>query len=254
LVHDPYAVDARYYDTVHADASDDDIGLWLSFAGRTNRPVLEVGTGTGRVAIALARAGHAVTAIDPSPGMLALAQAKACGLRVDWREGRAEDVGLEAERYGFAVIPADVFLYCEDGAAQESLLGALAAALDFNGQLALDLPGPAAGLDPSLDGQLLLAFAGEGPDGLPLEAWHVREDDLALQTRRLTVRYETLLPDGAVRRELSVHRLRYVHHYEALYLLERAGVTPVAIYGDYELGPLISESSRMIVIGRRAGG
>src|SRR5688572_26418983 len=43
---DPYAVDAAYYDAIHGSFRDD-IGLWLSFAGRTDRPVLEVGCGTG---------------------------------------------------------------------------------------------------------------------------------------------------------------------------------------------------------------
>src|SRR5688572_17502346 len=37
---DPYAVDAEYYDLVHASHPGDDTGLWLSFAGRTDRPVL----------------------------------------------------------------------------------------------------------------------------------------------------------------------------------------------------------------------
>jgi hypothetical protein len=72
-VDDPYAVDAEFYDLVH-EHHREDVGLWLSFAGRTDRPVLEVGTGTGRIARALSLAGHTVTAIDPSAAMLAVAE------------------------------------------------------------------------------------------------------------------------------------------------------------------------------------
>ncbi|HSE45704.1 MAG TPA: class I SAM-dependent methyltransferase, partial [Gemmatimonadales bacterium] len=73
---DPYAADAPYYDLI-TPPDTGDIGLWLSYAGRTDRPVLEVGTGTGRIALALAREGHEATGIDPSAAMLAVARQKA---------------------------------------------------------------------------------------------------------------------------------------------------------------------------------
>jgi SAM-dependent methyltransferase len=41
-----------------------DLALWLALAERHGGPVLDVGAGTGRVALTLARAGHAVTALD----------------------------------------------------------------------------------------------------------------------------------------------------------------------------------------------
>jgi SAM-dependent methyltransferase len=256
-VHDPYGIDARYYDTVHADLPDDDIGLWLSFAGRTDRPVLEVGAGTGRIAIELAAAGHRVTALDPSPAMLALARERATDRRLTLEvvEGAAENTPLPADTFGLALVPADVFLYCRDGEAQLAMLRALAPVLHFNGKLILDLPGPAAWLDPSLNGQLLLAWRGTGPDDAPLEVWHCREDDLALQTRTLTVRYETVAEeDGSVRRETTTHVLRYVYRFEVEYLLALAGLCLEDTFGDYELGALTGESERMIVVARRAAG
>ncbi len=60
--------------------------------------VLDVGTGTGVVALLAAELGHEVTGVDASPAMLERARVKARerGLAVDWRLGDAEDlpVGL----------------------------------------------------------------------------------------------------------------------------------------------------------------
>lgn len=55
------------------------------------RSVLDVGTGTGRGALAIARRGAIVTGVDASPQMLAVARQRAAddSLAVDFREGDA---------------------------------------------------------------------------------------------------------------------------------------------------------------------
>ena len=168
---DPYAADAAFYDAIHGDFRED-TGLWLSFAGRTDQPVLEVGCGTGRIALELARNGHEVTGIDPSAAMLAIARAKAeaDALEVSFIEGRATELALQREGYGLVLIPLDVFLYCQDGEEQSSLLRTLGETLVFNGALAIDLPGPASGLDPDTNGQQMLVFSGETEDGRVFDA------------------------------------------------------------------------------------
>jgi ubiquinone/menaquinone biosynthesis C-methylase UbiE len=58
-----------------------DIAFYDRLARATGGPVLELGCGTGRIALALAQAGLSVTGVDISTGMLALARARASGLR-----------------------------------------------------------------------------------------------------------------------------------------------------------------------------
>jgi SAM-dependent methyltransferase len=62
--------------------------------GRGSR-VLDLGCGPGPLAVAFARLGCAVTAMDPSPDMLAAARerAAASGVRIDLAEGSSYDLG-----------------------------------------------------------------------------------------------------------------------------------------------------------------
>ena len=54
--------------------------------------VLDLGTGTGMLAIPFARLGMAVTAMDPEPAMLAAAKAAAGDLAIDFRAGGSRDL------------------------------------------------------------------------------------------------------------------------------------------------------------------
>lgn len=252
---DPYANDAAFYDAIHGDFRED-VELWLSFAGRTDRPVLEVGCGSGRIAVELALAGHRVTGVDPSSAMLAIAKRKAsaAGMSVEFVEGLVLEQSFPRDYFGLVLVPLDVFLYCTDGEEQRETLEVLRDALTFNGQLVMDLPGPAQGLDPDSSAVQVLAYTGETEDGERFDCWHLHDDDLATQTRMLRITYETVGADGIVRRQVSEHNLRYVYRFEVEYLLHLAGLVLVDVYGDYDLGPLTNDSERMIVVARRRDG
>src|SRR5690606_24691768 len=137
---------------------------------------------------------------------------------------------------------------------QAALLRALGESLVFNGALAIDLPGPAAGLDAESNGRQVLVFSGETEDGQAFDCYHLHEDDLAMQTRYLRVTYETVDDDGLVRRRVGGHHPRYVYRFELGYLLHRAGLVLADFYGDYDPGPLTNDTERMVAIARRRDG
>jgi SAM-dependent methyltransferase len=60
----------------------EDLALWVALAQERGGPVLDVGAGTGRVALHLARRGHAVTALDNDPALLEELAARARALDV----------------------------------------------------------------------------------------------------------------------------------------------------------------------------
>lgn len=250
---DPYAVDAAFYDAVHGEGGED-LHFWVPFAREQDGPLLEVGAGTGRLALPLAREGHAITGLEPSPAMLAIARAKAAaaGLDVAFVEGRLPGAGLPRAAFAAVLFPADVFLACADAAEQVAALRAAAEALVPRGRVALDLPGPGHWLDAARDGEPALAYEGR-IDGDALLVWHAHEDDLVTQTRLLRVIYERSGADGIVRRAVSRHRLRYVARPELDLLLAAAGLRAIDAWGGYALAPLTNASERMIVIAERAG-
>jgi SAM-dependent methyltransferase len=56
---------------VECGAYVEDLPLWRSLAAEHGDPILDVGAGTGRVALDLARAGYRVTALDRDPQLIA---------------------------------------------------------------------------------------------------------------------------------------------------------------------------------------
>jgi SAM-dependent methyltransferase len=69
---------------VECASYDADLDLWRTLAGEYAGELLDIGAGTGRVALELARLGHNVTALDSDPALIAAlgARARERGLRV----------------------------------------------------------------------------------------------------------------------------------------------------------------------------
>src|SRR5574337_880664 len=67
---------SEYYDHLPMVAGRADLGFYLELARSHGGPILELGCGTGRVLLPLARAGHCVAGLDLSEGMLSKCRAK----------------------------------------------------------------------------------------------------------------------------------------------------------------------------------
>ena len=62
--------DAVVWHDVECGGYDADLGVWRELAGSANGPLVELGCGTGRVALDLAGRGHAVTALDSDASLI----------------------------------------------------------------------------------------------------------------------------------------------------------------------------------------
>jgi len=82
----------------------EDLGLWRALAEAHGDPVLDVGAGTGRVTLELARAGHRVTALDVDAELLAELARRADGLSVAPVLADARRFELE-QRFALCIVP-----------------------------------------------------------------------------------------------------------------------------------------------------
>jgi SAM-dependent methyltransferase len=85
---------------------DADMPLWRELAAGAAEGVLDVGAGTGRVALQLAEAGHAVIALDLDPALLAVLRERAArsGVDVATITADANDFSLP-RRVGLVAVP-----------------------------------------------------------------------------------------------------------------------------------------------------
>ena len=79
-----------------------DLPLWRVLAAEAGGPVLDVGAGTGRVTLDLARAGHDVTALDLDGELLAELERRGDGLPV--RTVVADAAGFDVGESAFALV------------------------------------------------------------------------------------------------------------------------------------------------------
>jgi SAM-dependent methyltransferase len=90
-----------------------DLPLWLELAelaprdGASSTRILDVGAGSGRVALELADAGHAVTALDRDPALLAALRARATGVGVQVETvcADARELTLERRDFDLCLVP-----------------------------------------------------------------------------------------------------------------------------------------------------
>ncbi len=141
---------------VECGAYAEDLPLWRSLADERGDPVLDVGAGTGRVALDLARHGHRVTALDTEPELIAALERRAAGLDVTGIVGDARDFEL-SERFALCIVPMQTIQLLGGADGRTAFLGRAARALSPEGVLAVAIA-------PMLD---LFEVVDGGPAPLP---------------------------------------------------------------------------------------
>lgn len=119
-------------------AYDADQPLWRELAAAEGSPVLDLGAGTGRVSLALARAGHEVVALDIDEVLLTALRDRAGALPVTTVRADARDYEL-GRRFPLLVAPMQTVQLLGGAAGRARFLACAAAHLAPGGLLACAL-------------------------------------------------------------------------------------------------------------------
>ncbi len=224
----------------------DDLHFYAGLA-RGAGSVLELGAGSGRVTLELARTGARVTGLEPSGGMLDRARARLVGAGVEARliQGDMRDFDLE-EHFDLIVAPFNALMHLYTARDQVATLRNVRRHLRPGGSFAFDV------YVPSFGPEGVLRHEGETFYEAKADGRRARTDVFVLQhidrlNQLATTEYFVDTGEnGLLRREYHTLTQRYYTRFELEWLLRHAGFK-ARFAGSFEGGPLGEESEVMVV-------
>ena len=261
----PYDDWAEIYDSVYSYVRSD-IPFYADLALASGGDVLELGAGTGRVALPIAALGVDVVGVDSSDAMLAVARRKAAAAnlggslelaRADMRDFDLRDANGERRRFSLITMPFRGFLALMTVEDQTRALERVRLHLRRDGRLAFSafVPDPYMALERS-DVPRHLADVFDPLTGAEYVLYQQTDYDFHNQIVSVRMLIDELDSAGGVRRRLyRNYRLRYAHRWEIHHLLTACGFEVEALYGDFDLSDFDESSEEMIWVARprRAG-
>lgn len=250
---------ADIYDLVH-DGLEGDCEFYVAQAKGTGGKTLEIGCGTGRIAIPMAMTGVDVLGMDISEPMLAECRRKL--ELVQPVEGRLRLVCADMrdfslrERFDFIAMPYRTFMHCLTPADQLSCLTAARAHLKKDGRFILNLwaarPSVIAAHTGAQAGIMRLSGRYDSDEG-GLVHYCASDFDEYLQELHEEHTFYWTDEDGAVVdiRTLSLTRA-WLTAREMLRLVQLAGFEVDALLGDFDGGPFLPHSTEMVWVLRQA--
>ncbi|MBN2230229.1 MAG: class I SAM-dependent methyltransferase [Candidatus Thorarchaeota archaeon] len=226
-----------------------DLPFYLDYAKQTGSPILDIASGTGRVAISLAAEGFDVVGVESSPSMLRTARKKIASLpiqvseRLSIIEGQMENFDVQ-QTFKLIIIPHS-FGHALTTESQLSTLRCIHKHLDDDGLFILDLYPAALEYDHARfeDPPACLE------DGKTIERHGEIHTDLIRQLLRVDLRY---IVRDSTQQILSttevISSAALIFNREADLLVKFSGFDIVQELGDYDSNPYKPDSNRRILI------
>ena len=231
----PYDSIARLYDPWSRSVTED-VPFYVAEARKSGGPVVELGVGTGRIAIPTAAAGIHVIGVDSSAGMLDMCRQAAVEAGVaELIDLRLGDLAAPpvSERVPLVTCPFRSYLHLQDRSSRVAALGAARELLVPGGRLIFDVFAPGRDDIEETHGRWL-----EREPGIFERAeWDAKERTLTLSVRG---------PSGE-----TTMRLAWISAREWEQALRDAGFDVERVYGWFDYRPYRQQED-MVFVARRA--
>jgi SAM-dependent methyltransferase len=229
-----YDAIAELYDPWSASVVED-VSFYLEEARHSGGPVVELGVGTGRIAVPLGADGIRVIGVDSSRGMLDVCARRAAlaGVELDLRVGDLRDPPV-SERVPLVICPFRSLLHMHTDEDRRSVLGSVRRLLLPGGHFVFDVFAPAA-KDIADTHERWLE---REPGIFERASWNEQERTLTLTVRG----------DGGE----TTMALAWLSPDEWRALLEQAGFAVEACYGWFDRSPYQGNEDTVWVTRRAA--
>jgi len=252
---------APFYDWENAQTvGKRDVPFWTRLAQQhlagyraANRRVLELGCGTGRVALPLAKERMQVVGIDRSAAMLARAQRRRrrlrSGQRVEFVRGDIRHLPFPAQAFPLVIAPYGIL---QSLLRERDLLATLSAvhlALQPGGLFGMEL---VADLPAWREYRNRVTLRGRRPNGARITLTESVRQDRRQKLTLFDQVYEERLGRQRTRQEFTLtFRTLTVHQMAGR--LQRSGFEVTALLGDYQGRPWDLRADAWIILARAAG-
>jgi SAM-dependent methyltransferase len=230
------------YDALCPWTREDDFFLSV-LAEEPAERILDLGCGTGRLAIAMAKAGYRVTGVDPARASLDAARRKPGADALTWLDGSAEV--LPPAAFDAALMTSHVAQFFVTGDEWAAALAGLHQALVPGARLIFDSRDPAARgwekWNPADSCRLV-----QLPDGTTVTAW---TEVLSVRDGAVSFSHHYGFADGD--RRAATATLRFRGEDELRSSLAVAGFSVEQIYGGWNRDPIGHPDGEFLVVARR---
>ena len=227
--YDHFAPD---YDLWTAEMTED-VPWYVSLAREATEPIVELGIGTGRIAIPIAReTGKRVIGIDRSPAMLAVGRERAGDLPIEFREGDMRELAVP-EPVDLVICPFRALLHLPTWADRRLLFERVAAALKPGGRFAFNVFAFSGEVAARLNGAR--REVGDSWE-IPHYAWSDSRIDIAR---------------GRGDEEIGTLRLWWIGRSEFEGLIDVSGLEVEGLYGWFDGRPYDDSSLEVVWVSRK---
>jgi ubiquinone/menaquinone biosynthesis C-methylase UbiE len=239
--------DGRHYDCLFPEPY---MPFWMDLIKAHGSPVLELGCGTGKITIPIAKAGFEILGLDNSEGMLAHARKKSRDLEMPIRFAQSDMVDFSLDqKFKTILLPSNNLAHLMGYREALSCFCRVCEHLDDDGVFVIDAFVPSLSILTKSPEEEEVLSKYDDPDGtgeVVVTAKAVYEPDS--QIRR--VKTVQKMPDGSSTEGHLNMRMYFPQELEAL--LDFAGFEILEKYGSYEKEPFSSKSIKQLIVAKKS--